>query len=187
MGLVTSIDVSGRVAAEHRAPRPTSSVAAPAESHAAACATCVSAYVGLTKPRIIELLLVTTVPAMFLAARRRARRCCWCSPPWSAAAWPRPAPTSSTASSTATSTSGCGAPAAARCPGTPSAPRAATVFGAVLGVAATLWLGFFVNWLSAGLALAANAFYIFVYTLLAQAAHRRRTSSGAASPAASRR
>ena len=28
----------------------------------------VGAYVGLTKPRIIELLLVTTVPAMFLAA-----------------------------------------------------------------------------------------------------------------------
>ena len=28
-----------------------------------------SAYVNLTKPRIIELLLVTTVPAMFLAAR----------------------------------------------------------------------------------------------------------------------
>ena len=27
-----------------------------------------AAYVGLTKPRIIELLLVTTVPAMFLAA-----------------------------------------------------------------------------------------------------------------------
>src|SRR5690349_7263922 len=28
----------------------------------------VSTYFGLTKPRIIELLLVTTVPAMFLAA-----------------------------------------------------------------------------------------------------------------------
>ena len=27
-----------------------------------------TAYLGLTKPRIIELLLVTTVPAMFLAA-----------------------------------------------------------------------------------------------------------------------
>ncbi|HEY8618779.1 MAG TPA: UbiA family prenyltransferase, partial [Dermatophilaceae bacterium] len=27
------------------------------------------AYVALTKPRIIELLLVTTVPAMMLAAR----------------------------------------------------------------------------------------------------------------------
>src|SRR3712207_2679596 len=29
----------------------------------------IGAYVGLTKPRIIELLLVTTVPAMMLAAR----------------------------------------------------------------------------------------------------------------------
>ena len=36
----------------------------------------------------------------------------------------------------------------------------------MLGIAATLWLGFFVNWLSAGLALGANAFYIVVYTLL---------------------
>jgi protoheme IX farnesyltransferase len=44
-------------------------------------------------------------------------------------------------------------------------PRAATVFALVLGVAATLWLGFGVNWLSAGLALAANVFYIAVYTL----------------------
>ena len=29
----------------------------------------ISAYVALTKPRIIELLLVTTLPAMLLAAR----------------------------------------------------------------------------------------------------------------------
>ena len=29
----------------------------------------VGAYVGLTKPRVIELLLLTTVPVMFLAAR----------------------------------------------------------------------------------------------------------------------
>ena len=29
----------------------------------------VGAYVALTKPRIIELLLVTTVPVMFLAER----------------------------------------------------------------------------------------------------------------------
>ncbi|MGL5928881.1 MAG: heme o synthase, partial [Dermatophilaceae bacterium] len=29
----------------------------------------VAAYVALTKPRIIELLLVTTVPVMFLAQR----------------------------------------------------------------------------------------------------------------------
>ena len=35
----------------------------------------VRAYVGLTKPRIIEQLLVVTVPAMFLAERgsRRSR------------------------------------------------------------------------------------------------------------------
>jgi protoheme IX farnesyltransferase len=29
----------------------------------------VTAYVGLTKPRVIELLLLTTVPVMFFAAR----------------------------------------------------------------------------------------------------------------------
>ena len=44
-------------------------------------------------------------------------------------------------------------------------PRAATIFAVILGIAATLWLGTFVNWLSAGLALGANAFYILVYTL----------------------
>jgi protoheme IX farnesyltransferase len=44
-------------------------------------------------------------------------------------------------------------------------PVGATVFGMILGIAATLWLGYFVNWLSAALALGANAFYIGVYTL----------------------
>ena len=34
----------------------------------------VNAYVALTKPRIIELLLVTTVPAMVLAAVRMPQR-----------------------------------------------------------------------------------------------------------------
>ncbi|MGB2968386.1 MAG: UbiA family prenyltransferase, partial [Candidatus Nanopelagicales bacterium] len=29
----------------------------------------IAAYIGLTKPRIIELLLATTIPTMFLAAR----------------------------------------------------------------------------------------------------------------------
>src|SRR4030095_2854726 len=51
-------------------------------------------------------------------------------------------------------------------------PRAATLFGLVLGVAATVWLGFGVNWLSAMLALGANAFYVGVYTLWL----KRRTS-----------
>ena len=41
----------------------------------------------------------------------------------------------------------------------------ATAFGVVLGILATLVLGFGANWLSAILALAANAFYVFVYTM----------------------
>jgi protoheme IX farnesyltransferase len=43
--------------------------AAPAPRLSAAVRARVLAYVALTKPRIIELLLVTTVPAMMLAAR----------------------------------------------------------------------------------------------------------------------
>ncbi|SDU94368.1 protoheme IX farnesyltransferase [Microlunatus sagamiharensis] len=124
-----------------------------------------SAYVNLTKPRIIELLLVTTVPAMFLAARG--------VPPLALVAL--------------TMLGGCFAAASANVfncvldrdidermrrtrrralPRHMVGPRAATVFGAVLGVAATLVLGLGVNWLSAGLALGANAFYVFVYTML---------------------
>ena len=123
------------------------------------------AYVGLTKPRIIELLLVTTVPAMFLAAGG--------IPPLLLVL--------------NTMLGGCLAAASANVfncvldrdidermrrtrrrplPRHAVGPTAATVFGVVLGIAATLWLGFFVNWLSAGLALGANAFYIVVYTLL---------------------
>ena len=44
-------------------------------------------------------------------------------------------------------------------------PLGATVFGMILAIAGTLWLGYLVNWLSAALALGANAFYIVVYTL----------------------
>ena len=32
-------------------------------------------YLALTKPRVIELLLVTTIPAMLLADRGRSIRC----------------------------------------------------------------------------------------------------------------
>ena len=123
-----------------------------------------AAYVGLTKPRIIELLLVTTVPAMFLAAGG--------VPPLRLVLL--------------TMVGGCLAAASANAfncvldrdidermrrtrrrplPRHIVDPRAATLFGLVLGVAATLWLGLFVNWLSAALALGANAFYIGVYTV----------------------
>jgi protoheme IX farnesyltransferase len=164
--LVTSIDITGEVAAEdaglHRADvtdaRPR-------------VRDVLLAYVGLTKPRIIELLLVTTVPAMFLAAGGVPRL----------------------SLVLATMVGGCFAAASAnvfncvldrdidermRRTRRRPLPRhavgavAATVFGAVLGLAALLWLGVFVNWLSSLLALGANVFYVFVYTLWL----KRRTS-----------
>lgn len=131
----------------------------------------IAAYVGLTKPRIIELLLVTTVPVMFLAAR----------------AVP---PLGLVALTVVGGILAAGSANTLNCvfdrdideqmrrtrrrplPRHAVSPRSALVFGLLLGVVATLWLGFFVNWLSAGLALAANAFYILVYTLVL----KRRTS-----------
>ncbi len=131
----------------------------------------IGAYVGLTKPRIIELLLITTVPAMFLAARG--------VPPLALVAL--------------TMVGGCLAAASANVincvldrdideqmrrtrrrplPRHAVGPQAAVVFGVLLGVAATLWLGLLVNWTSSLLALAANAFYVFGYTMLL----KRRTS-----------
>jgi protoheme IX farnesyltransferase len=50
--------------------------------------------------------------------------------------------------------------------------RNALVFGLVLGVLSTLWLGLLVNWLSSLLALTANVFYVVGYTMLL----KRRTS-----------
>jgi heme o synthase len=163
---VTSIDVPGRVAADDdRVTRVDLGVKSVRRSpqltrvrHVAA------AYLGLTKPRIIELLLVTTVPAMFLAAGG----------------------VPSLEVVLTTMIGGCLAAASAnaincvldrdidermRRTRRRPLPRhavgllGATVFGMILGLAATLWLGFFVNWLSAALALGANAFYIGVYTL----------------------
>ena len=131
----------------------------------------VKAYVALTKPRIIELLLVTTLPAMFLAAGGL--------PPLGV--------------SVATLVGGMFAAASAntfncildrdidevmRRTRRRPMPRhqvetvPATVFGAVLAVLATLVLGLGANWLSAALALGANAFYVFVYTMWL----KRRTS-----------
>ncbi|WP_241827619.1 heme o synthase [Actinopolymorpha singaporensis] len=131
----------------------------------------VAAYVALTKPRIIELLLVTTVPVMFLAQRG----------------------VPSLGLVLATMVGGIAAAGSANTlncvldrdidermrrtrrrplPRHAVGPRNAAVFGIALGLVATLWLGFVVNWLSAGLALAANAFYILVYTLVL----KRRTS-----------
>lgn len=131
----------------------------------------VRAYVALTKPRIIELLLVTTIPAMFLAAGG--------------------VPALGTAA--ATMLGGLFAAASANVfncvidrdidevmrrtrrrpvPRHLVSPTSATVFGFVLGFLSVITLGFGANWLSAGLALGANAFYVLVYTMLL----KRRTS-----------
>jgi heme o synthase len=163
---VTSIDAPSQVAADDdRVGRVDLGVRAVRRSRQVSHARHVAAaYLGLTKPRIIELLLVTTVPAMFLAAGG----------------------VPSLKVVLTTMVGGCLAAASANAfncvldrdidermrrtrrrplPRHAVSPLGATVFGMILGIAATLWLGYFVNWLSAALALGANAFYIGVYTL----------------------
>jgi protoheme IX farnesyltransferase len=123
------------------------------------------AYLGLTKTRIIEQLLVVTVPAMFLAERG--------VPP--------------VTTILATLVGGAGAAASAhalncvidadidvkmkRTARRPLAkglvpPTHALVFGLVLAAVSTVWLWLTTNQLAAGLALTAIAFYVLVYTLL---------------------
>ena len=130
-----------------------------------------ASYVALTKPRIIELLLLTTVPVMFLASGG--------VPPL----WP-------VVATVLGGTLSAGSANALNCvvdadidqrmrrtrrrplPRHEVSPRAALVFGLLLGVASTLWLGLLVNWLSAGLALVANAYYVVGYSMLL----KRRTA-----------
>lgn len=131
----------------------------------------VKAYVALTKPRIIELLLVTTLPAMFLAAQGLPR--------WDLVVWTLLGGLFAAASA---NTFNCvldrDIDEVMRRTRRRPMPRhqvsatAATTFGLVLGIASTLVLGFGANWLSAVLALTANAFYVFVYTMWL----KRRTS-----------
>ena len=131
----------------------------------------VGAYVALTKPRIIELLLITTLPAMFLAADGFP-------PLWTALA----TMVFGTLSAGSANVLNCyiDRDIDARMRRTrrrPLArhqvsPRAALVFGVVLGVIATLGLGLSVNWLAGGLSLAAILYYVFVYSILL----KRRTT-----------
>jgi protoheme IX farnesyltransferase len=131
----------------------------------------VAAYVGLTKPRVIELLLLTTVPVMFFADRGVP-------------------PLGLVVATVVGGTLSAGSASALNCvydrdideqmrrtrrralPRHIVSPVAATVFGVVLGVLATVVLLVWVNALSAGLALAAEAFYLVVYTMIL----KRRTT-----------
>ncbi len=125
----------------------------------------IGAYVALTKPRIIELLLVTTLPVMFLATRGLP----------------------DLVLALATLVGGFLEAASANVfncvvdadidekmrrtrrrplPRHQVPTRDALVFGVVLGVAGALVLGLLTNWLSAGLAVGANLFYVFVYSMV---------------------
>ena len=125
--------------------------------------TVIARYVALTKPGILTLLLVTTLGAMLVAA----------------AAVP------ALGLVLATMVGGLLAAGGAnvlncyvdrdidalmprtRGRGTASgeiSPRAALTFGVTLSLLSILVLGFFANWLAAGLALAGSLYYVFVYT-----------------------
>jgi heme o synthase len=127
--------------------------------------------VGLMKPRIIELLLLTTVPVMFLARGGVP-------------------PLGLVVATVLGGTLSAGSANALNCvydrdidermrrtrrralPRHIVSARAALVFGIALGVVSTVWLGLLVNWLSAALALAANLFYVVGYTMVL----KRRTT-----------
>ncbi|MBB5831509.1 heme o synthase [Brachybacterium aquaticum] len=129
------------------------------------------AYVALTKPRIIELLLITTIPTMFLAA----------------GGFP------SLGLILATMIGGYLAAGGAntlnmylerdidakmkRTKNRPLVtgavtPRAALIFGITLSSVSALWLGLLVNWMSAALAVGAILLYVVFYTMIL----KRRTS-----------
>jgi protoheme IX farnesyltransferase len=132
----------------------------------------VNAYVALTKPRIIELLLVTTVPAMVLAAVRMPLRPSLATFAW-LVAW-----------TLIGGTLAAGAANAINCyldrdidqlmvrtrrrplPAHQVSPEDALAFGLALAVVSFAILALFVNLVAAFLTLLAIGFYVIVYTLL---------------------
>jgi heme o synthase len=164
--LVSLATVSRRFASHARR----AAEAAPAPPNGAAQADggsareTITAYAQLTKPRIIVLLLIVTVPAMVLAARGL--------PSW----W-------LVLSTLLGGTVAAGSANAINCyldrdidevmkrtrrrplPDRRVSPEHALRFGFVLGAASFLFLSIAVNVLAATLALSAIAFYVFVYTM----------------------
>jgi protoheme IX farnesyltransferase len=140
-------------------------------------------YVALTKPRIIELLLVTTVPTMIVAERGLPS-------PWLIAA---------TVFGGTLAAGGANAinmyvdrdidrvmerTRGRPIPGGRIAPRSALVFAVGLEVAAFAFLWATVNLLSAALAVSACLFYVFVYTLWLKRTSSRNIVIGGAAGAA---
>jgi protoheme IX farnesyltransferase len=131
----------------------------------------IRAYVALTKPRIIELLLVTTVPAMVLAARD--------VPGLGVGQWSWLVVCTLVGGSLAA-----GSANAINCyldrdidelmartrrrplPAHRVEPERAVVFGLVLGAISIVLMAWLVNLLAAFLTLLAIGFYVVVYTIL---------------------
>jgi heme o synthase len=133
--------------------------------------TILLAYLALTKPRVIELLLVTAIPAMLLAHRGSVNPLLILN-----------TLIGGMLAAGGANTLNCVADAdidkkmkrtAQRPLARDAVPtRHALVFGVVLSVASFVWLWWTTNLLSGLLAVGTIAFYVFVYTLLL----KRRTS-----------
>jgi protoheme IX farnesyltransferase len=134
------------------------------------------ALFALTKPRIVELLLVTTIPTMLLAERGLPSvRVLLVTLVGGALA----AGSANTINCyidrdiDAVMRRTSRRPLARPAPMAVVRPFEALIFGVALGAASTVLLGTLVNWLSAILADAAILFYVFVYTI----GLKRRTAS----------
>lgn len=123
------------------------------------------AYLALTKPRVIELLLITTLPTMILAQQGLPNF-------WLVIA------------TLIGGSLSAGAANALNCyidtdidkimGRTKNRPlvtgelsgKEALIFSWIVAVASVLWLGFLVNWLASLISLAALLFYVLIYTLV---------------------
>jgi protoheme IX farnesyltransferase len=139
-------------------------VSAPAQAGRRNVRSILGAYVSLTKPRIVELLLVTTVPAMMLAA----------------GGWPD---LGLILVVLVGGSLAAGAASALNCyidrdidqlmrrtkrrplPAHSVTPRSALTFGLVLAAVSLVLMGAFTNWLATALTAAAIVYYDVVYTL----------------------
>lgn len=123
------------------------------------------AFLALTKPRVIELLLITTVPTMILAEQGLPNF-------WRVLG----TLIGGALSAGSANAFNCYVDAdidkiMGRTQGRPLvtgelSPREALIFAWVIGIGSVLWLGTLINWVSAALSLAAILFYVFIYTLL---------------------
>ncbi|GAA4481828.1 heme o synthase [Microbacterium panaciterrae] len=123
------------------------------------------AYVVLTKPRVLELLLVSTVPVMFLAQHGLPNL-------WLVAATVIGGAMS--AGSAASFNMYIDRDIDAHMHRTENrplvtgevSPRGALIFSWTLAVLSTVWLWLTTNWLAAALSVAAIFFYVVIYTLI---------------------